>query len=293
MGLLASRIQSNCQGTGILIFASDVQKWEEKILAWREQGFQIYIRSSRQYESYVDLDLTLRQVVLVCFDLQETNWNAWQKLLHVSLFRERHPGEFSLVCLSVPPVGNLTEFLRNIATIECLTDGIRSEYVQRHLDQLLNESAAKWQRGWGIEIGHRFWMPGTTCQPGEEVWRVTAFNGPRESILPLTTSELVVFDYWAHFKVPQTSAQWAGGLNASPFARKHGLRAGIRAKRSCHSSRIGMRQHQSRIGPVLVSGLQEVGVEIELPGIIERVQRGREIRYRLNPRLSVRWRHVI
>jgi hypothetical protein len=46
-----------------------------------------------------------------------------------------------------------------------------------------------------------------------------------------------------------------------------------------------------RIGPIIVAGLKEVGIEIDESRVIERILVGRETKYRLHPGLRIIWRH--
>jgi hypothetical protein len=225
---------------------------------------------------------------LILFDSSEMNVHATRKLYQIQYYRRHHNMKPLLICLSGTQDKAVDDFIDRLFQLDRSVSLGDRERI-RNQGNLLGDPGS---RGWGIEITHRFWRPGSICQDGEEVLDVVAFHGTRRHSLHLGTTQMVAFDHWAHYKVPQTASQWAGGFNASPFVQRHRAHARLQRMIRCQSSRTGMKQHFWRVPPIVIDGFKEVGIEIDESRVIERIRAGRETRYRLHPALHVVWKHI-
>ena len=122
----------------------------------------------------------------------------------------------------------------------------------------LLELADLLQSGPVLRIVHRFWVPGTECLPGEEVWSVAVVCDGRETNVPLSLSQKLLLNHLAETRhVPQSATQIVAGIRQSPFYAQHGMNGGVAARRKI--SRSAIKEYVKRLRLALGAACKVTG----------------------------------
>jgi hypothetical protein len=162
--------------------------------------------------------------------------------------------------------------------------------ILRMIYQIMEERAELKARGGFLEITHRFWIPGTVCKAGEEVFDVSARWAGRTQSLPYSTKQRALIDYLSRYSVGQTATQIAAGMNTHPFFVNYGKNARGRVKFKCKINRTLVKTYISQLRAIGSAGFQALSVNIDPFDFIESIETGKERRYRL--RAFVQRKHV-
>jgi hypothetical protein len=169
-----------------------------------------------------------------------------------------------------------------------MCDNFRS--IAERAEVLLAELAWLSQTGPELRIVHRFRVPGTNCQAGEEIWAISTVHRGREIILPLSLALRQVVDYLAETRhVPQSASQIAAGMRRSAFYVKHGMNSGIPSKRKI--SRSAVKEYIKRIRKAFDLSFREIGLNLDPKRVlVSKTTVGNEIHYQLRARIE--WVHL-
>jgi|SRR5580700_1443805 hypothetical protein len=162
--------------------------------------------------------------------------------------------------------------------------------IVERAEVLLAELAWFSQAGPELRIVHRFQIPGTNCQAGEEIWLISIVHRGREIILPLTLALRQVVNYLAETKhIPQSATQIAAGMRRSAFYVKHGMNSGIPSRRKI--SRSTVKEYIKRIRKAFDFSFREMGLDLDPKRVlVSKTTMGNEIHYQLRARIE--WVHL-
>jgi hypothetical protein len=162
--------------------------------------------------------------------------------------------------------------------------------IAERAEVLLAELAWLSQAGPELRIVHRFQIPGTNCQAGEEIWVISLVHRGREIILPFTLALRQVVNYLAETRhVPQSATQIAAGMRRSAFYVKHGMNSGIPSRRKI--SRSAVKEYIKRIRKAFDLSFREIGLNLDSKRVlVSKATMGNEINYQLRARIE--WVHL-
>jgi hypothetical protein len=154
--------------------------------------------------------------------------------------------------------------------------------VIQEVDFLLDEATQLREVGPCFSILHRYWVPGTICHPGEEVSLVVLDHSGSGTSLRLSLAERLLFDYLAHYRLPQSAAQIEAGMRSNGFYVKHAQNVRTSCKQTRKFSRSEIRVYIRRIRDALRRALVEAQIHLDPAAILigERTS-GNEVVYRL------------
>ena len=101
----------------------------------------------------------------------------------------------------------------------------RSNTILRGIDLLLAEQRRLVSAGPHFAIVHRFQEPETDCAPGEWITEVFFVYHGADSLVPLSPTLLMVFDYLACHHRSQSASEITAGMRGDPFYQKHAANA--------------------------------------------------------------------
>jgi hypothetical protein len=162
--------------------------------------------------------------------------------------------------------------------------------IAERAEVLLAELVWLSQTGPELRILHRFQVPGTNCQAGEEIWAISAVHRGREIILPLSLALRQVLNYLAETRhIPQSATQVAAGMRRSVFYVKHGMNSGIPSKRKI--SRSAVKEYVKRIRKAFGLSFRKIGLDLDPKRVlVSKTTVGNEIHYQLRARIE--WVHL-
>jgi hypothetical protein len=118
-------------------------------------------------------------------------------------------------------------------------------------------------RGPHFQVIHRFREAGKRCGPGEEILVVYLIYRAKQYLVHLSCSLLLLFDYLAHSRVPQTTSQIFAGMKADPFYQRHGANSTVRGRLTRKMSRSCLREYIHRIKLALKSTFREARLSLD------------------------------
>lgn len=149
-------------------------------------------------------------------------------------------------------------------------------------------------KGYLFRIIHRYRHPGLgiDCGVGEEIAAAFALVGGQEYVIAISGAALLLFDYLAHYRLPQTAIQIVRGIEANSFYQRHGSNAFSRTQIATKVSLSEVRVYIERIRSALARALLEAGTSIDPRTILfsERTADSNRLAYRLKG--SFEWLHV-
>jgi len=162
--------------------------------------------------------------------------------------------------------------------------------IAERAELLLAELAWFSQTGPELRIVHRFQIPGTNCQAGEEIWAISISHRGQEKVLPLSLALRQVVNYLAETRhIPQSATQIAAGMRRSAFYVKHGMNSGIPSKRRI--SRSAVKEYVKRIRKAFGLSFCEIGLDLDPKRVlVSKTTMGNEIHYQLRARIE--WIHL-
>lgn len=133
--------------------------------------------------------------------------------------------------------------------------------ITRELEFMLAEQRTLLARGPQIRIWHRGRQPGAKCWPGEEVAAAALVVGAEFPIL-LSTTGLLILDYLASHRLPQSATEIADGLNTEPFYAEHGSNVCHRPARSRVDHRV-IRTYINRLRRSLAAAFAKAHLDLD------------------------------
>jgi len=170
-----------------------------------------------------------------------------------------------------------------------MSDALR--VIAYQAEMVLLELAELFQTGPVLRIVHRFWIPGTECLAGEEIWGIVLLvHGGREIPLPLSLALRQLVNYLAETRhIPQSAAQIAAGMCRSAFYAKHGMNSGIASGRRV--TRSAVKEYVKRLRRALSLASREAGINLDpLRVLVSRQTVTNEVQYQL--RATIQWVHI-
>ena len=166
-----------------------------------------------------------------------------------------------------------------------------SEVIEK-IDLLLAERRELSAMGPHFRIVHRFREPGTDCAPGEEIAAVFLVHRGRESLVPLSTALLLLFEHLArHSRFPQSASQIAASMSADPFFKKHGANASTQDRLTRKISRSSIKEYVKRIRIALKRSFTDAQSQLESErALLSEERSSNEVGYRLKG--TFEWIHV-
>jgi hypothetical protein len=164
--------------------------------------------------------------------------------------------------------------------------------ITRMVDVLLFEQAKLITRGPRLTITHRFWVPGTLCKEGEEVFSVSVASYSGDVPIPVSLRPRLLLDYLArHQGVAQSASQIAAGIGSHPFYRLYGGNVGKGIFPTRRLSRTTVKEQVLRLRQAMAAGFSKAGLAISPERVIvSQKAETNEVLYRL--KAAVTWRHV-
>jgi len=164
--------------------------------------------------------------------------------------------------------------------------------VLNAVDLIVEELSRLRSRGPQFRIIHRFRMPGSHCLPGEEICAVFLVYRGREYQLPLSPTQLLVFDFLAkHSRVAQSAKQIELGIRMDDFYIRHGMNAKSRSLLVRRIPRSSVREHIKRIRLALDLVFHEANLLLDpLKVLVIGETVSNEVQYRL--KASCKWTHL-
>jgi hypothetical protein len=153
--------------------------------------------------------------------------------------------------------------------------------VLQMVNQILKDRTAIRLSGVCLQITHRFWMPGTSCAPGEEVFDVSAVWAGRTNSLRYSTKQRVLIDYLSRYRIGQTATQIVDGIESHPFYTHYATNARRFSKPLGRVHRTSIKAEIDVLRSNCVEGFSAFNVDIDPYKFIESIKTGKEVRYRL------------
>lgn len=159
--------------------------------------------------------------------------------------------------------------------------------VLEKVDLLISEMRQLREVGPHFRIVHRFRMPGSDCLAGEEIFAAFLSSRGREYALRLPLALLILFDYLAHSRLPQSARQIELGIRASDFYKRHAENATGGAALTRRISRSAVKEYIKRLRDALSMVFQDAKMTID-PDKVLIVQKtvGNEVRFLLKATFS-------
>lgn len=114
-----------------------------------------------------------------------------------------------------------------------------------------------------FQIVHRFRAPGTSCWYGEEILAVYLIYRAKRYLVHLSCSLLLLFDYLAHQRVPQTTSQIFAGMSIDPFYRWHAANSTMQGRLTRKISRSCIREYIKRIRMALKRTFRDARLNLD------------------------------
>lgn len=163
--------------------------------------------------------------------------------------------------------------------------------VIEEVEMLIAESSQLMAAGPRFHIVHRFHVPGTNCQAGEEVAVIWLIHQSRAYPLRLPLALRIFFDYLARHRLPQSAAQIEAGIRRDSFASSHGANARTSRKQTRRIGSSSVKEYAKRIRQALGVAFSEAGLHVDPARVLlSESTVGNEVLYRL--KAAVEWTHL-
>jgi len=148
-------------------------------------------------------------------------------------------------------------------------------------ETVLRELADLTQNGPFLRAYHRFWIKGTQCMAGEEVWAIVLVSRGREFRLPLSLALRLLLNYLADTRhIPQSATQIVAGLHRSAFYIKHGMNSGVASRRKI--TRSAIKEYVKRLRLALGAAFRDAAIDLNVEDVlVSRKTMGNEVQYQL------------
>lgn len=141
-----------------------------------------------------------------------------------------------------------------------------------------------------LRVLHRL-RQGSDCCPGEEVAQAWVIRGSEVFRLKLSTRGLLLPDYFARRRLPQSASQIESGMRADRFCTEHAFNV-LRSRRPpTLIGRRSVRVYVERIRQALALAFEEAGIDLDPRSVLvsDRAVDCNEVAYLL--KANVEWIH--
>jgi hypothetical protein len=161
--------------------------------------------------------------------------------------------------------------------------------IIEEVEYLLAAAAAFRAVGPRLQIIHRFHRSETSCAPGEEVAAVYLVHRSELYHVRLGIGELLLFDYLAKSRLPQSAAQIQAGVRSDPFYTRHAWNSGATRRQVRRINHV--RVYVKRIREALALSFREAGMDYADPYkvLVSETTTSNSVLYAL--KCSIEWVH--